>query len=240
MPRSRRCRWHCAKSYRLSAWSLLGRHRGRPVSPGTLGMASTRASNTTESWRLAPVTLSAKGTPRRSTARWRLLSSLPRSVGFGPVCLLAPGGLATVALSMLARPQSIWSCSRRRLSSAKCSRSQTPSACQSRKRRQHVIPLPKPNSFGRSSHGIPVCKTNRMPFSAARSPARGWPPLAEGFTTGSSGCRTFHNALLIFFQAMSPKTSMDRCQMTWLFRNYKTSLAVEGLPRRIDQHRPYD
>lgn len=152
----------------------------------------------------------------------------------------SPRGLATVALSMLARPQSIWSCSRRRLSSAKCSRSQTPSACQSRKRRQHVIPLPKPNSFGRSSHGIPVCKTNRMPFSAARSPARGWPPLAEGFTTGSSGCRTFHNALLIFFQTMSPKTSMDRCQMTWLFRNYKTSLAVEGLPRRIDQHRPYD
>lgn len=160
--------------------------------------------------------------------------------GIRPCLFACPGGLATVALSMLARPQSIWSCSRRRLSSAKCSRSQTPSACQSRKRRQHVIPLPKPNSFGRSSHGIPVCKTNRMPFSAARSPARGWPPLAEGFTTGSSGCRTFHNALLIFFQAMSPKTSMDRCQMTWLFRNYKTSLAVEGLPRRIDQHRPYD
>lgn len=91
MPRSRRCRWHCAKSYRLSAWSLLGRHRGRPVSPGTLGMASTSTSNTTEPWRLAPVTLGAKGTPRRSTARWRLLSSLPRSVGFGPVCLLAPG-----------------------------------------------------------------------------------------------------------------------------------------------------
>lgn len=225
MPRSRRCRWHCAKSYRLSAWSLLGRHRGRPVSPAR-GMASTRASNTTESWRLAPVTLGAKGTPRRSTARWRLLSSLPRSVGFGPVCCL-PRSRYRRAVDARS-PQSIWSCSRRRLSSARCSRSQTPSACQSRKRRQHVIPLPKPNSFGRSSHGIPVCKTNRMPFSAARSPARGWPPLAEGFTTGSSGCRTFHNALLIFFQAMSPKTSMDRCQMTWLLEIIKPAWLLKA------------
>ncbi len=40
-------------------------------------------------------------------------------------------------------------------------------------RRQHVIPLPKPSSLGRSSHGIPVCRTNRMPFSAARSSMRG-------------------------------------------------------------------
>ncbi len=129
--------------------------------------------------------------------------------------LLAPRGLATVAPSMLARLQSIWSCSRRRLSRAKCSRSQTPSACQSRKRRQHVIPLPKPSSLGRSSHGIPVCKTNRMPFNAARSSTRGRPPLVEGSTTGNSGCSAFHNSLLIFFRAMSPTTLKAHGSMTW-------------------------
>ncbi len=69
---------------------LVGALRGRPGSPGTTGMTSTRASKTTESCRLAPVTASAKGTPRRPTTRWRLVPSLPRSVGFGPVCWL-PG-----------------------------------------------------------------------------------------------------------------------------------------------------
>ncbi len=93
--------------------------------------------------------------------------------------------------------------------------SQTPSACQSRKRRQHVIPLPKPSSLGRSSHGIPVCKTNRMPFNAARSSTRGRPPLVEGSTTGNSGCSAFHNSLLIFFRAMSPTTLKAHGSMTW-------------------------
>ncbi|CAH0443235.1 hypothetical protein LMG9673_03960 [Ralstonia pseudosolanacearum] len=129
--------------------------------------------------------------------------------------LLAPRGLAAVAPSTLARLQSIGSCSRRRLSRAKCSRSQTPSARQSRRRRQHVMPLPKPSSFGRSSHGIPVCRTNRMPFSAARSSTRGRPPLVDGFTTGSSGCSAFHNSLLIFFRAMALTTPKVHDAMTW-------------------------
>ncbi len=128
--------------------------------------------------------------------------------------LAPPRGLATVAPSMLARLQSIWSCSRRRLSRAKCSRAQTPLACQSRRRRQHVIPLPKPSSLGRSSHGIPVCRTNRMPFSAARSSTRGRPPLVDASTTGSSGCSAFHNSLLIFFRAMSPTTPTAHGAMT--------------------------
>ncbi len=129
--------------------------------------------------------------------------------------LLAPRGLATVAPSTLARLQSIWSCSRRRLSRAKCSRSQTPLACHSRRRRQHVMPLPKPSSLGRSSHGIPVCRTNRMPLSAARSSTRGRPPLVEGSTTGSSGCNAFHSSLLIFFRAMPTTTLNHLRSMTW-------------------------
>ena len=40
---------------------------------------------------------------------------------------------------------------------------QTPAACQSRRRRQQVVPLPPPISWGRYSHGIPLLSTNGMP-----------------------------------------------------------------------------
>ncbi|SOZ74417.1 protein of unknown function (plasmid) [Cupriavidus taiwanensis] len=83
---------------------------------------------------------------------------MARSVGFGPVC--SPlRGLTTAAQSMLAPLQSIWSCSRKRVSRARCARSQMPLACQWRSRRQQVMPLPKPSSCGKSSNGIPVCNT---------------------------------------------------------------------------------
>ena len=55
---------------------------------------------------------------------------------------LAPRGLGTEEPSMLARLQSIWSCSRKRVSMAWCSCSRTPAAFQSRRRRQQVMPLP--------------------------------------------------------------------------------------------------
>lgn len=65
-------------------------------------------------------------------------------VGWVGACLLAPRGLGTVEPSMLARSQSIWSCSRRRISIAWCNCSHTPTLCQSRNRRQQVMPLLKP------------------------------------------------------------------------------------------------
>ncbi len=121
--------------------------------------------------------------PRASTTMCRFDSSLPRSVGLGPVSW--PPGLEALAPSMLTRSQSIWSCSRSRRSIAKCSRCHTPAACQSRRRRQYVMPLPKPSSCGRSSHGIPVCSTYRMPLSAARSSTvRRRPPLRRGSELG--------------------------------------------------------
>ncbi len=66
------------------------------------------------------------------------------SVGRVGAGLQAPRGLGTVEPSMLARSQSIWSCSRKRISMAWCSCSHNPAACQSRSRRQQVMPLPKP------------------------------------------------------------------------------------------------
>lgn len=139
---------------------------------------------------------------------------------FAPICRVRPGpfaprGLDTDAPSMLARFQSIWSCSRRRLSRARCNRSQRPSGCQSLNRRQHVIPLPKPSSCGKSSHGIPVCRTNKMPFRAARSSTRGRPPFAEGAATGHSGSSAIHSSLLIFLRAMPFLTLIRRISMTW-------------------------
>jgi hypothetical protein len=61
----------------------------------------------------------------------------------------APLFAGTLVESMLARDQSIWSASPRRWSSTRSSRRQTPAACQSRSRRQHVGPLPQPISVGR-------------------------------------------------------------------------------------------
>ncbi len=105
----------------------------------------------------------------------------------GPVSW-PPRGLETLAASRLARSQSIWSCSRNRRSIARCSFSHTPAACQSRSLRQQVMPLPKPSSFGKYSHGMPVCRTYRMPFNAARSSTvRRRPPLGDGVNTGISG-----------------------------------------------------
>ena len=54
-------------------------------------------------------------------------------------------------------------------SSTSCSRCQTPASFQSRSRRQHVMPEPKPNSFGRCSHWMSVHSTNRIPQSTCRS-----------------------------------------------------------------------
>src|SRR3712207_166469 len=48
------------------------------------GMASTIISSVLVSATLAPVHLTARGTPRRQTTTWRFVPGLPLSVGFGP------------------------------------------------------------------------------------------------------------------------------------------------------------
>ncbi len=68
-----------------------------------------------------------------------------------------------------------------------CRRAYTPLFCQSRSRRQHVMPLPNPSSCGKSSHGMSVCSTNNIPFNAVRSSTRGRPPFGEGARSGSNG-----------------------------------------------------
>jgi hypothetical protein len=109
----------------------------------------------------------------------------------------APPGAGTLALSSEARSQSISPASQRRCNRTRCKRCQTPACCQLRKRRQQVIPLPHPSSWGSISQGMPLFKTKRMPASAARSQMpRGRPPLDLGPSGGKSGAMIAHNSSL--------------------------------------------
>ncbi len=108
--------------------------------------------------------------------------------------LKPPKTARTLLESTTARDQSKRSALWRRRNSSWWSFSQTPAFCQSRKRRQHVMPLPQPNSCGMSCHAMPLLSTNKMPVNAARSGTR-WRPgnLARRFFCGSSGWTISHN-----------------------------------------------
>ena len=82
--------------------------------------------------------------------------------------LVPPKTARTLELSMIARDQSIWSAWFNKSSSTRWITSHTPASFQSRSRRQQLIPQPQPISCGKSSQGMPVFKTKRMPVSARR------------------------------------------------------------------------
>lgn len=99
------------------------------------------------------------GSPRGSAAVRRVLADR-----------VAPFFAGRLALSTLARDQSIRSAAPRRSRRRRWSRCQTPTAPHSRSRRQQVIPLPQPNSCGRSPQGIPP-RAHRGYPPAPRDPA---------------------------------------------------------------------
>jgi hypothetical protein len=137
------------------------------------------------------------------------------AVGRVGTCELAPRGLATLAPSTLALLKSSWPAALNCANSSRCKRCHTPAVCHSRSRRQHVMPLPNPNSWGRSSQAMPVRKTKRIPLSACWSPTLGRPPLSRGFASGSKGSIFFHSSALIaldFF--MRRQTHVLRFSMT--------------------------
>jgi hypothetical protein len=96
-------------------------------------------------------------------------------------------------LSTTARDQPIWSERASQSSSAKCIRSQTPARCQSRRRRQHVIPDPHPSSCGSICQGMPLRRTKTMPVRHARSETRGRPPCGRRGRIGKKGSTRSHN-----------------------------------------------
>jgi hypothetical protein len=108
--------------------------------------------------------------------------------------LLAPLFARTLKLSTLARDQSMAASSPSQFKSRSCSFCQTPASCQSRSRRQQVVPLPHPSSFGNKRHGQPVRSTKTMPPRAARSQTRGRPPLGFGGSFGSRDSMASHSS----------------------------------------------
>jgi hypothetical protein len=118
---------------------------------------------------------------------------------FTPICrvraaLLPPKTALTEAESTTALEKSIRSHWRSWTRRIWCILSQTPAFCQSRKRRQHVIPLPQPISFGKYSQPMPVLSTNRIPIRASLSET-GFRPgyLNLLFFFGMIGSMIFHN-----------------------------------------------
>jgi hypothetical protein len=72
--------------------------------------------------------------------------------------------------------------------------SHTPAACQSRKRRQQVMPDPHPSSLGKYSQGQPVRSTNKIPISVCRLETRGRPPFGLARSDGSNGSIRSHSS----------------------------------------------
>jgi len=128
-------------------------------------------------------------------------------------CFRPPKSARTEQLSIAETDQSIASAMPNSSSRACHIFCQTPAVCQSRSRRQQVMPLPQPISRGRYSQGVPVLRTNRIPVRQARSVTLGRPPLGLG---GSGGiCRLIrcHSSSVSSGLAMimSSITSFYRC-----------------------------
>lgn len=151
---------------------LSGRRRGWPALPPMGGMLPGSSSDGMLSWILGVVSMKAGGMPPPSVIRRRLVPSLPRSVGFGPV--LSPPAYGQ-GCAVDAGP-------------APVDRACCPQPAPAR----DATPQPIPS--GNISHWMPVRRTNRIPLSAARSGPRGVPPRGHGGTTGSSGSMINHRA----------------------------------------------
>jgi len=96
---------------------------------------------------------------------------------------------------MTARDQSNCPAACSSASNSSCSRDHTPAVFHSSSRRQHVIPEPNPSSWGRNSHWIPVCSTNKIPHNTCRSGNRLRPGLRNRRgLTGNNGSMRCHNS----------------------------------------------
>ncbi len=116
------------------------------------------------------------------------------SVRWVRACFLAPGGLVP-------RSHQCWPGSNQ---SGHVHASETAWPGATAPRRQQVLPLPYPRDWGRSSQGMPVCRTNKMPLKGASllTASLRAPPLAEGTKAEIRGCSCCHSSLLTGRRAM--------------------------------------
>ena len=130
--------------------------------------------------------LTKNGVPRASVTMWRLWPCFPRSVGFGRVAepLFWPGQTRCRGSPGSSR-------SHRPRAGAPAAhdgrRPHTPVACQSRNRRQQLIPQPQSISAGSIPQDSPERSTNRMPVSATWFLIGRRPPFGRGRGGGRSG-----------------------------------------------------
>jgi hypothetical protein len=110
----------------------------------------------------------------------------------------------TDELSAITREKSSRSAWRSLASKMRCSLSHTPACCQSRARRQHVMPEPHPISLGSISQGRPDCRMNMMPVKIRRSSSRFRPAgVLRGGGAGNKGFTISHNASSTSSRVMS-------------------------------------
>jgi len=117
--------------------------------------------------------------------------------GFGP-----PFGAGTLEASMRNFFQSICSSLPSSLRKVSWSFFQIPSLCHVASRRHALIPEPQPISWGKSSQGIPVFRTNTIAVKASRLGIGGRPFEPLGLSGGSNGSTFFHISSLIIFRAI--------------------------------------
>jgi len=108
----------------------------------------------------------------------------------------APPTARTCELSTTAADRSSCSSARSRSSRSLWTLSHTPAFCQAARYRQQLMPDPQPISWGRSSQGMPVFRTNRMPVRHWRSPTglRPGNRNRRGLGAGRIGSMTDHNS----------------------------------------------
>ena len=170
------------------------------------GTASRVGASIMLSRRLARLSRTPSGVPRRSTTRWRLKPGLAHDPWGSGLFRHPPFFAATAALSRDARLPSncphqkgapeergeAWSRHRLSASHAACG----------------LQVMPEPNSRGSISQGIPERSTKMMPAKASRSSHRGRPPFGFGRSLGRSGAMASHKSsgtrgLLMVLQRMN-------------------------------------
>jgi hypothetical protein len=189
---------------------------------GPTGLAAEGRNGLHQGQKLSHV-VSIRGGKRRGQGNARRICNdmvfAPRFTAIGRVGtgFCPPSKARTLELSTTARDQSIRSAVWSSVNNSSCNRSQTPAACQSRKRRQQVIPHPQPSSCGNIAQGMPLRSTNKMPVNACRLPTAGRPPLVDSVTGGSKGSTRSHNpsdtnglAMTALLDPSSPKQTTSR------------------------------
>jgi hypothetical protein len=116
----------------------------------------------------------------------------------GPICGIRTGLIPAVhradGTTVYNRPRPInLVVAREPIQQREVDRSEVPASCQSRNRRQHVIPDPHPSSCGSICQGMPLRRTKTMPVRHARSGTRGLPPFGRRGGIGRNGSTRSHN-----------------------------------------------